>query len=111
MWAYLLKSKDEAFSAFKKFQAQVEDSLEKRIKTFKTDRGGEFCLKEFVSYCEEMGIKRHFTAPYSPQQIGIVERRNRTMIEMVRSMLKKDAITEHVLGGGCPTFNIHTDTY
>ncbi|XP_074373452.1 uncharacterized protein LOC141713776 [Apium graveolens] len=45
MWAYLLKSKDEAFEAFRKFRAQVEDGLEKKIKTFRTDRGRQFCSK------------------------------------------------------------------
>ena len=89
MWAYLLKSKDEAFQAFKKFRAQVEDGPEKKVRAFRMDRGGEFCSTEFVNYCEEAGIARQFTAPYSPQQNGVVERRNRTMIEMARSLLKE----------------------
>lgn len=88
MWTYLLKTKNEAFEAFKHFKALVEDGKERKIKTFRTDRGGEFCSKEFLNYCEENGINRHFTAPYSPQQNGVVERRNRTMIEMARSLLK-----------------------
>ena len=87
MWTYLLKSKDEAFAAFKKFRTLVE-TKDRKIKTFRTDRGGEFMSKEFIMYCEEAGITRHFTAPYSPQQNGVVERRNRTMIEMARSFLK-----------------------
>lgn len=58
MWDYLLKTKDEAFEAFKRFRAQVEDGAERKIKTLRTDRGAEF-----VNYCEENGITRHFTAP------------------------------------------------
>lgn len=82
MWAYLLKNKNEAFDAFKKFRALVEKGPDKRIGTLRTDRGGEFTSKEFNQYCEEVGIKRHLTKPYSPQQNGVVERRNHTMIEM-----------------------------
>ncbi|GJU61826.1 ribonuclease H-like domain, reverse transcriptase, RNA-dependent DNA polymerase [Tanacetum coccineum] len=48
----------------------------------------EFLSKEFSSYCEETGLKRHYTAPYSPQQNGIIERRNRTVMEMARSTMK-----------------------
>lgn len=88
MWAYLLKTKDEALGAFKKFRAQVENGKDRKVQTFRTDRGGEFCSVEFNRYCDEAGIHRNFTAPYSPQQNGVVERRNRTMIEMARSLLK-----------------------
>lgn len=66
MWAYLLKSKDEAFETFKKFQARVEDGQEREIRAFRTDRGGEFLSKEFIEYCEKNGITRQFTSPYSP---------------------------------------------
>lgn len=89
MWGYLLRSKDEAFQAFKKFRAQVENGNDKKVQIFRTDRGGEFSSKQFISYCEEAGITRQFTAPYSPQQNGVVERRNRTVVEMARSFLKE----------------------
>lgn len=59
------------------------------MKTLWTDRGGELLSKKFTAYCEEAGIARHFTAPYSPQQNGVVERRYRTVIEMARSFLKE----------------------
>ena len=88
MWVYMLKSKDEAFDVFKRFQVQVEDDNTK-IKVFRTDRGGEFTSTEFKIYCEETGIERHYTAPYTPQQNGVVERRNRTVVEMARSYLKE----------------------
>lgn len=88
MWAYLLNSKDEAFEAFKKFRALVEQDSEKKIKVLRTDMGGEFCSRQFLEYCETTGIKRHFTAPYTPQQNGVVERRNRTVAAMTRSFLK-----------------------
>lgn len=53
------------------------------------DRGGEFCTREFNEYCERAGIVRHYTAPYTPQQNGVVEQRNRTVVEMARSVLKQ----------------------
>lgn len=89
MWIYLLKTKDEAFECFKRFKTLVESRVpESKVKVLRTDRGGEFCSNEFKSYCEEHGIQRHYTAPYSPQQNGVVERRNRTVVEMTRSFLK-----------------------
>lgn len=89
MWVYFLKNKDEAFNAFKKFLALVENGSEKKVKVLRTDRGGEFSSNEFKNFCEEAGIQRHYTAPYMPQQNGVVERRNRTVVEMGRSCLKE----------------------
>lgn len=88
MWVYMLKQKSEAFSAFKKFKLIVENRVNQKIKIFRTDRGGEFCSNEFEKFCEDTGIQRHYTAPYTPQQNGVVERRNRTVAAMTRSFLK-----------------------
>ncbi|KAK1419234.1 hypothetical protein QVD17_28397 [Tagetes erecta] len=88
MWTYFLKEKSEAFEAFKKFKVMVEVETNVKIKTFRTDRGGEFTSHEFDRFCETEGIIRHLTAPYTPQQNGVVERRNRTLLEMTRSILK-----------------------
>ena len=52
------------------------------------DRGGEFTSKEFREFCEENGIRRPMTVPRSPQQNGMVERKNRMILDMARSMLK-----------------------
>lgn len=93
-----MKNKNEAFEAFKKFRAQVENSSDKKIGTFRTDRGGEFTSKEFNQYCEEAGIKRHLTTPYSPQQNGVVERINRTIIEMARCLLKEKELPLYFWG-------------
>ncbi|KAE8735514.1 hypothetical protein F3Y22_tig00000340pilonHSYRG00533 [Hibiscus syriacus] len=57
------------------------------IKALRSDRGGEYMSTAFTKYCEEQGIKRLLTAPYSPQQNGVAERKNRTILDMVRSML------------------------
>ena len=88
MWSITLKEKGEAFEKFKRFKALVERETGIPIKTLRTDRGGEFTSLEFQKFCEESGIQRHLTAPYTPQQNGVVERRNRTLLEMTRSILK-----------------------
>lgn len=87
MWTILLKEKSEAFDRFKKFKEYVEKQTGSTIKTFRTDRGGEFNSTDFKTFFEENGISRHLTTPYTPQQNGVVERRNRTLMEMTRSIL------------------------
>nr|GEU99602.1 zinc finger, CCHC-type [Tanacetum cinerariifolium] len=73
MWVYFLKSKDEAFEIFNEFKLKVENQVGKKLKSFRTDRGGEFTSREFTRYCKENGILRQLTSPYSPQQNGIAE--------------------------------------
>nr|GEV46704.1 retrovirus-related Pol polyprotein from transposon TNT 1-94 [Tanacetum cinerariifolium] len=87
-WVYFLNEKSQAFEAFKKFKPIVEKEKGLKIKSMRSDRGGEFLSKEFKIFCEDNGIRRFLTAPYSPQQNGVVERKNRTILNMVRSMLK-----------------------
>jgi len=88
MWLHLLSSKDEAPAAIKEFQAQVETEMGKKLCVLRTDHGGEFTSVEFALYCAGQGVERHLTAPYSPQQNGVVERRNQMVVGMARSMLK-----------------------
>lgn len=76
MWSILLNEKGETFEKFKKFKAIVEQEKGATIGIFRTDRGGQFVTNEFQSYCEENGITRQLTAPYSTQQNGVLERRN-----------------------------------
>ena len=65
----------------------MENQTEKKIKALRTDNGGEFCKKEFEELCKKCGIARQKTTPYTPQQNGVVERMNRTLMEKARSML------------------------
>lgn len=87
-WVYFLKEKSEAFEVFKKFKVMVEKATGRHIKAIRSDRGGEYTSIAFVKYCEEQGIRKFLTAPYTPQQNGVAERKNRTILDMVRSMLK-----------------------
>lgn len=86
-WVYFLKEKSEAFNQFKIFKKQVETETGKSIKCLRTDRGGEYTSHEFSNYCKEEGIRRQLTTAYTPQQNGTAERKNRTVMNMVRSML------------------------
>ena len=86
-YVYLMKRKSEAFEKFKEFRAEVENQLGKRIKAIRFDRGGEYLLGNFKDYLTENGIVSQLTAPGTPQQNGVAERRNRTLLDMVRSMM------------------------
>ena len=87
-WVYFLKQKSEVFEAFKKFKAAVENESGQKIKALRSDRGGEFTSKEFQDFCATSGIRRFLTVSRSPQQNGVAERKNRTILDMTRSMLK-----------------------
>ncbi|KAL4361783.1 hypothetical protein GQ457_04G023210 [Hibiscus cannabinus] len=87
-WVYFLKQKSEAFGDFKNFKALVEKESDFEIKSLRSDRGGEFTSNEFNDFCKENGIRRPLTVPRSPQQNGVAERKNRTILNMARSMLK-----------------------
>ena len=86
-YVYLMKRKSEAFEKFKEFRAEVENQLGKRIKAIRSDRGGEYLLGDFKDYLTENGTVSQLTAPGTPQQNGVAERRNMTLLDMVRSML------------------------
>ncbi|BBN68933.1 transposable element gene, partial [Prunus dulcis] len=74
------------------FKAFGENQSGHNLKVLRTDRGGEFTSNEFSEYCKSNGIKRELTARYTPQQNGVAERRNRTIVEMARSMLKAKSL-------------------
>ncbi|KAG6489912.1 hypothetical protein ZIOFF_051193 [Zingiber officinale] len=88
MWVFILTAKNDAFRAFKKFKLLTKTKTEYKIKTLRTDQGCEFLSTEFTQFCENEGIERHLTAPYTPQQNGVVECHNRTVMTMARSLLK-----------------------
>jgi transposase InsO family protein len=89
---YFLEKKSEAFETFKKFKVMVEKTTGKNIRFLRSNKGGEYLSNEFKSCCKNHGICRFFTAPYTPQQNGVAERKNRTILDMVRSMIKTKEI-------------------
>ena len=83
----LLKHKSEATLKLKMFIKQVEVQLRKVVRNIRSDNGLEFKNKEFEDFLAEKGTSHNFSAPYTPQQNGIVERRNRSLCEAARTML------------------------
>ena len=88
LWTYLIKKKSEVIEVFTKFKSMVERQSGRKLKVLRTDGGGEYVSKDFDRLCEKEGIVHEVVPPYTPQQNGIAERKNRTIMNMVRSMLK-----------------------
>ncbi|KAE8725329.1 hypothetical protein F3Y22_tig00008957pilonHSYRG00078 [Hibiscus syriacus] len=92
-WVHPIKKKSDVFSTFKNFKARVELDSGNKIKCFRTDNGGEYTSEEFDDFCKKECIKRQFTVANTPQQNGVAERMNRTLLERTRAMLR-DACLE-----------------
>jgi transposase InsO family protein len=84
----LLNTKDEATITFKTFQARVEAEAGGKLGMLRIDRGREFTMRNFLDHCIEHCVQCHLTAPYTPKQNRVVERRNHSAMGMARSMLK-----------------------
>ena len=67
MWTSILRQNSDALEAFQRFQVATESKSSLKIKTLKTDHGGEFNSKAFSDFCIQSGIKRQLSAPNSPQ--------------------------------------------
>ncbi|GKB88201.1 ty1-copia retrotransposon protein [Tanacetum coccineum] len=78
---------DEAFNMFKTYKAEVENQLDKKIKILRSDRGGEYESNEFAEFCSTFGVVHQTTAPYTPQQNGVVEQdiSNNTIIKIAEA--------------------------
>ncbi|WKA12852.1 hypothetical protein VitviT2T_030203 [Vitis vinifera] len=85
---YLMKHKSESFEMFKRFRSEVEKQTGNSIKVLRSDRGGEYLSENFIDYLRENGILSQWTPPGTPQHNGVSERRNRTLLDMVRSMMR-----------------------
>lgn len=84
---YLLKYKSEVFNKYKEYIEMVKNKFSRKPLKFRSDRGGEYTSKEIKNYLSVEGIKYQFTAPHCPQQNGVAERKNRTLVEMARCNL------------------------
>jgi len=73
------------------------------LKILRTDRGGEYTSKEFEDFCESKGIIHEVTTPYTPQHNGLAERRNKILLNMVRSMLKLKGLPKELWGKAVTT--------
>ena len=107
MWVMILGSKGEAADAIRRAQVGVEAESGRKLRVLRTDNGGEFTAAEFASYCADEGIQRHYSAPYSPQQNGVVERRNQTVVGMARALLKQRGMPAVFWGRGDADSRLH----
>ena len=95
VWIYFLAEKSEAFTIFKNYKNLVEKETRVFIRCLCTNKGGEFISHEFNVFCKANGISRQLTATYTPQQNGVAEHKNRTIMNMVRSMLSEKQVPKN----------------
>ncbi|KAL0462955.1 UNVERIFIED_CONTAM: Retrovirus-related Pol polyprotein from transposon TNT 1-94 [Sesamum latifolium] len=86
-YVYLMSYKSETFGRFKKNRLEVENQTGRKIKALRSDRGGEYLSGEFIDHLKENEILSQWTPPGTPQLNGVAERRNRTLLDMVRYMM------------------------
>jgi transposase InsO family protein len=86
-WVFFLQDKSETQGTLKRFLRRAQNEFEVKVKKIRSDNGSEFKNLQVEEFLEEEGIKHEFFAPYTPQQNGVVERKNRTLINMARTVL------------------------
>jgi Integrase core domain len=87
IWVYFLKEKNKVFKIFKEWKSLIEKQTGRKVKRLRTDNGLKFCNREFDDFCRVDEIVQHKMVVHTPQQNGIVERQNRTLLERARCML------------------------
>ena len=98
-WTLFIATKDSACLAFKKFSKVMQNEKGYRISTIKSDNGGKFQNERFDKFCEKYGIKYNFSAPRTPQQNGVVERKNRSLEELARTLLNATDLPKYLWAG------------
>ncbi|CAL2255962.1 unnamed protein product [Prunus armeniaca] len=92
LWVYPLFNKSEVFSKFLQFHALIQNQFSAAIKCFQSDGGGEFLSKAFTDFLASKGIVHRLSCPYTPQQNGLAERKNRHIIETAITLLTTKAL-------------------
>jgi transposase InsO family protein len=93
-YVYLLKTKDKALNYFKIYKVEFENKLEKKIKRFMSNRGGDYFSNEFDLFYVEHGITHERTPPYSPQSNGVAERNNHTLTDLINFILNTAGLSK-----------------
>lgn len=101
VFLYFLKQKSEVLEKFIDFKNMMENQMNAKIKIFRTDNGGEYVGKEFEKFCRLSGIEHQLTAPHTPQQNGVAERMNRTVIEKARCLVFDANLNKRVWAEAC----------
>ncbi|GJZ46447.1 putative RNA-directed DNA polymerase [Tanacetum coccineum] len=112
MYFFLINEKSESLDMFKTFRAEVENQLDRKIKVVRSDIGGEYYGRHtdvgqapgsFFDFCKDHGIINQYTMSGTPQQNGVAEKRNRTVMDMVSSMLANSKFPEFLWTGALKT--------
>ena len=93
-WVFFLVDKNDVFATLKSFVKGIHNEFETTIKRVRSDNSGEFKNTRIDELCDEFGIRHQFSAKYTPQSNGLVERKNRTLIDMARSMLSEYNVSQ-----------------
>jgi len=93
-WVFFLHDKADTYDTFKKFFTRAENEFELKVKKVRSDNGSEFRNTRVEEWCDVKGIKHEFSTKYTPEQNGLVERKNRTLIDMARSMLSEYNVSD-----------------
>ncbi|WVZ58647.1 LOW QUALITY PROTEIN: hypothetical protein U9M48_008892 [Paspalum notatum var. saurae] len=86
-WVFFMEFKDEAFGFIRDLVLRLRNESHKAMRAIRSDNGGEFRNSRFENFCHDLGLEHQFSSPYTPPQNGVVERKNRTLVEMARTML------------------------
>jgi len=95
-WTLFIATKDNVYLAFKKFTKVIQNEKGCRTSTIKSDHGGEFQNERFDKFCEKHGIKHNFSAPRTPQQNEVVERKNRSLEKLARTLLNETNLPKYL---------------
>jgi hypothetical protein len=98
-----MQKKDQTFSKFYEFKALVEKESRKKVKGLRSDNGGEYISNEFKDFYNRKGIQRELIAPHNPQQNGVAERKNRTIVGVAQAMLHDQGLPMHLWEEACNT--------
>ena len=94
-WTLFLAAKNETFHAFKRLAKMLENEKSSKIVSIRSDHGGKFQNERFEHFCEKHGIKHNFSTPRTPQQNGVVERKNKSLEELARTMLNENSLPKY----------------
>ncbi|WVZ58439.1 hypothetical protein U9M48_008715 [Paspalum notatum var. saurae] len=91
-WVFFMEFKDEAFGFVRDLVLRLRNESHKAMRAIRSDNGGEFRNSRFENFCRDLGLEHQFSSPYTPPQNGVVERNNRTLVEMAWTMLDEHRI-------------------
>jgi transposase InsO family protein len=108
-WVFILQGKSQTQETLKKFLRQAQNEFGLRIKKIRSDNGTEFKNSQIEGFLEEDGIKQEFSSPYTPQQNDVMERKNKFLLDMARTMLDEyktpDRFWAEVINIACYSIN------